>query len=415
MSPLGVKTLGGDTRQADWRQRNGVGIAVLCGVLVLGGVVLVGAPARGGPQAAHESAFRQQAPQRDLSAWIRAAESHQSATADAAVVDVAAWSETELAALLPLLSKTVPEERALIVARGLVLHTDIVIAYRTATGYSLPSYGRPAEILADGAFVEEGRSTYHLQFARELIARLPAGEDRRRVARWYYHATGALLQWWAAHVELDDHLSAARRVLGDDALLLLYEGTRHQIYAHPRARVYFETVKRRIEDRAALRQSRDFVAPAIPSIASSRAAAERAFRRAVRLAPETHEARVRLAHVLVDRGRYREALSEIARVPVEGSPGLLVYYASVIEGRAQRGLGEFIAAEQAFSRAIDLYPRSQVPRLALSEIAMARGGRAEALTHLESLPAEPDEPWWGLSRLHINVNEAMQALWNAVR
>lgn len=343
---------------------------------------------------------------------------NEPATADDAVRDVAAWSDAELAALLPAVSKLPVDQRTRVVARGLLLHTDIVMSHRTPTGYRLESSARSATVFVDGHAVAQGETTYHWRFSRQLLARLPRGEDRTRLARLYYHATGALLQWWAAHTELDAHLAAARTVLDSDAELALYEGTRHQVYAHRRAQVFFAEARRHIDSRVSPRGGipRDFAPPVYPSITGERIRAEEALRLAVRRAPDLAEARIRLAHVLSDRAEHRDALRQIAEVNLDEQPPLLAFYASVVEGRARRALGQLDEAGAAFTRALSLFPDSQIPRVALSELALVQGSYADARTHLGPLPdTAVDDPWWLLPRLHANLETAMRAFWEAGR
>jgi tetratricopeptide (TPR) repeat protein len=142
-----------------------------------------------------------------------------------------------------------------------------------------------------------------------------------------------------------------------------------------------------------------------PRASEARAAAERAFRRALSEDPSLDEARVRLAHVLLDRGRHDEAAREIERLVAAGAPQpFLAYYAAVVEGLVARARGRVDDAESAFTRALETVPDAQVPRLALSELAEARGDRVgaiAALAALEGALSRPvNDPWWIVGRTH---------------
>ncbi len=105
-----------------------------------------------------------------------------------------------------------------------MLHADVAILNREPAGYNLPAGEANVTLLSDGRAVGQMSGTVHWEFARRLIERAPEGEDRLRIAQTFYRATGAVLQWWGEYPELATHLAAGRRLLGDDPVLLLYEG-----------------------------------------------------------------------------------------------------------------------------------------------------------------------------------------------
>jgi len=144
--------------------------------------------------------------------------------------------------------------------------------------------------------------------------------------------------------------------------------------------------------------------PAFPSTRDSRTQAERLFRRALRLDPTLAEARIRLVHVLGDSGRHNDATAELKPLATERLAPFLDYYASLMRARESRALGQLDAARAAFEHAATVFPEASAPKLGLSELAMARGNRAESLAHLrretDELPGRTTEPWWWIDRVH---------------
>lgn len=322
---------------------------------------------------------------------------------DEATAHIARWTHDELQAALGVVAQTPMPDRLVLVRHALLLHTTAGIAQRRGGANPSPGSGASGRLFFDGQQAGNQAISPHWILGRRLIERLPEGPDRTAVALTFYRATGALLAWWASHLELDAHLAAARRIVPDDPILLLYQGARHQIYAHPRAAAAIERRRREIAlgPRALGRGL-----PALPSIDASRRSAEQALRAALRRDPELMEARVRLAHVLLDRERPDEALAILSEgtTAVRSSP--LAYYAGIVEGLAHRRLGRHDAAARALTAAADLYPRAQTSRLLLSELALLDGDRPLARQQLGILAAartEDDDPWVWLPRWHENA------------
>jgi hypothetical protein len=327
-------------------------------------------------------------------------------------VDVARWTYQQLNAVLPAVARLERAERTTLVRRALVLHTDIAIAFRRPTGYDLPPHGRPSMVFSDGRLLAEGAATYHWDFARALITRLPRGPERVDTARTFYRAIGALMQSWSAHPELDAHLAAGERELGPDSVLLLYQGTRQQVFAHPRARAAFDEWRRQTEARLGRGRSTGMLVRDQRSIASLRLEAEKAFRAALELDGSLHEARIRLAHILLDRGRHLEALEQVAATGGTSLSPMLGFYLNLVKGRAERALARLDDARASFEAARVIVPHAQAPLVALSEVALALGDRATAGAYLEALASgsTSDEPWAMLARTHDGTEEMMRAL-----
>jgi tetratricopeptide (TPR) repeat protein len=354
---------------------------------------------------------------RDWQAWLDAVNTHVPGERDDAVARLAPWSRDELeSAVFGTLRRQRPASQLGIVERGLVLHADIAVLNRTARGYALPPSGSNTPynttLFQDGRAVGVMYGTIHWEFGRRLLERLPKGDEGLHISRRFYRTAGAMLQLWGEYPELTRHLAAGRRALGDDPVLLLYEGTQAQAYAGPRLQRFFDERRRSGPTMlTAAPSSRGGAAPempslpgALPTINGSRAQAERLFRRAIAIDPTLTEARIRLAHVLGDSERHDEAAAELQRAMVSPLPPMLDYYSSLLAGREARARGQLDAARTAFERAAALYPGASAPRYGLSEVAMARGDRTQSLSHLldgaRAAGAEANEPWWWVDRAH---------------
>lgn len=358
---------------------------------------------------------RQGTPPETWQAWRDALETHTAGALDEPARLVAAWSIEALDAVRDRVRRQPDASR--LVRRAVVLHTDIALHHRRADGYDLPSGPTTMTLVSDGSKVAEASGTFHWSFLRQLIEDLPDSQDRETVARLFYRATAALLQGWNEDPELSAHLAAARRLLRDDPVLLLIEGTQQQMYAGARAQRYYEIRRRQQEawrpsgvvssaDGRITRGDAATLPPAFPSAASARSRAEALFRQAVRQMPSLAEARLRLAHVLLDRGRTAEAAGELARVVPGSLPPVLGYYAALLDGRLARTTGDLARAEAAFLDAARLVPAAPTPWLALSEVAMAGGRRDLAVERLSDASrvaaiGEPTDPWWALERIHV--------------
>ena len=130
------------------------------------------------------------------------------------------------------------------------------------------------------------------------------------------------------------------------------------------------------------------------------AEAEQLFRRALKSDPALHEARVRLARVLIERKRYQDALTEL-RAALEGAASPAVrFYAHLFAGRAEQALGRLDAAAQNVAEAVKLFPTAQSALLAQSQVALMRADANGAIQPITQLPPDPPDdfrrgdPWW---------------------
>src|SRR5690606_3091612 len=151
--------------------------------------------------------------------------------------------------------------------------------------------------------------------------------------------------------------------------LLLYGGTLHQAYADARVQAFRAQQRRRRRVPNEL-QSRMYRRPGIgvdeepsstpeerqahpddarmPSDASrERKQAEALFRKALERDPGLHEARIRLAHLLIDQGRHEEAMPLLRDALDASLPPFLEYYGALLLGRLHEARGDVAAARDS--------------------------------------------------------------------
>jgi len=336
--------------------------------------------------------------------WLVLAQAHSPGVFDESAATVSAWESDRTMAVVQRVTRKITDVR--VVARGLLLHTDLALIDRAAIQTS------PSRAPAGGLTVQDARSVkvarrpFHWGVARRIanaLGELPAGAP---VALAWYRAVGALYQSWADLGPLRAHLSVGTGLFPDDPVLLLYAGTLRQGYADPRVQSYIALLRRRYEN-AGMPNAE--IMPA--SVAVARAdvelgLAENALRRAVALDPSLVEARIRLAHVVGDRGKSAEAVA-LARAALENPlSGFLDYYGAMVLGRNEMRLGHVAEARAAFERAAARYPDDQAAQVALSHVDLVEGRSAEGLeTAVRALgrvapTGAEDEPWSWYFRRH---------------
>jgi tetratricopeptide (TPR) repeat protein len=363
------------------------------GLLLVGaGVLAFGACLAGAPQDRGAT----------LDAWRAAIESHAPGRQDSAVTLVARWSRSDLEGVLEQLERTVAvSDQARLLRRAIVLHTDLLVLLRGPSGYDLPAdEDRSVGLVADAIQMGVRRGTVQWEFVRRLVDRLHEATSDRAEAdefvRLWYRATAAFLESWEDWPESDAHLAAAKRLLGEDPVLLLYEGTIHEAYAGPAIQSLEAPKELRPPEPVRFATGSIFSVPNLQRAAAKAVwvfqsadvetqEAARLFRQAIAKDPRLAEARVRLGHVLGMRGRPGEAAGELQQgIDLAASP-LLRYWGLVFLGREQRRLGNDREAADAFARASALYPDAQSPRIGLSQIAYDRGDRDGALRDFQAI------------------------------
>jgi tetratricopeptide (TPR) repeat protein len=302
-----------------------------------------------------------------------------------------------------------------VLAKGLMLHTDIAIAERT--GETRTTTGARAWTLLDAKPLAPTRLSIHWGLARLLAAALAQDPAATPIARAWFRAVGALYQQWADLGQLRAYLAAAADLLPNDPVLLLYTGALHQGYADPRVQSYVAGLlglRGGLPDRFVQTLS-------IENADTELARAERYLRRALAIDPSLVEARIRLAHVQDARGRPAEAIALAREALAAPLPPFLEYYGAMILGRSEARLGRHAEARTAFERAAARYPHSQAAQVALSHVDLVQGrpadGVAALLRALGSNAAETiEDPWsWYFRRHEPNAQSCLDDLKRSVQ
>jgi tetratricopeptide (TPR) repeat protein len=246
-----------------------------------------------------------------------------------------------------------------------------------------------SELAIQGILDSALQPRLQLELARRLAEvtiaggrQVPAlGRDFRR--RWH------LLVAWRAHglLEMDDaaaELEKLRRSFGVDAELLLTAGSLSETLAWP-----------------ALANSlpAGVVGPRQPlSRRFYLKDAEAKYRRAVALAPELGEARLRLGRVLYDQGRYDDAVSALEPALTSPHDTWIRYLGHLFAGAACERSGRVADATAHYRTSVETRPEAQTGAVALSFLLRQQGesGTArEALSPLMSAVKEQaQDPWW---------------------
>jgi tetratricopeptide (TPR) repeat protein len=353
---------------------------------------------------------RGQAPAAPALTWDEAVKAHVPGTIDDAVRSVMVMDFVRLTHQVKRFGLAdVP-----FLTRALVLHTDLAIAQREAVArMGGRGYGSSV-VLEDGRQVGRRQQSPHwgiaLAIANTLAERRDA--DAKRMARLWFGAVNALFLYWAE--SSPRVLESAFHHWPDDAVLHVYRGTHRQMLADPRVQqsMAVDDVPRPSLGRVRPREFADEPPPDVERTEIRRARqggplgssgelarAEEDLRRAIALDPGLFEARIRLAHVVGERGNAAEAVAltqEALRVRV---PPFFESYATLILGRNLARLGRFTEAGAAFDRAVALAPDAQAPRMGRAQIALAVGRPADALAALTAILgpdraiAPTDEAW----------------------
>jgi hypothetical protein len=345
----------------------------------------------------------------NVGGWLAAAKAHVPGKADEPALAVAAWSDSGTRSTVEraIKDKAAPD----VLAKGLVLHTDIAIMERMSRDAG-PTLGATSWVFLDGKSVGLASRSIHWDIARRIASALAARpspgvatsvEERppgEKIARAWVRTVVALEHEWAELSLTRSPLGLGALLFPDDPVLALYEGTFHQAFADPRVQQFI------FSERSGMFNVR--------SAGVELEMAEAGFRRALAIDSTLVEARIRLAHVAGIRGRPEESVA-LAREALAGPlPPFLEFYAAMVLGRGEVAVGRAPEARAAFERAAARYPKAQSPRVALTHVALIDGRTADGVdTALQALGPrwreEIMDPWDWYFRLHEPSAQAQLA------
>lgn len=327
--------------------------------------------------------------------WLAAVTEHTLGQADDWTTVIGDWSRQQLVSTLNEIQRRRLLDSAL--RRGAVLHLDIVLHGSPRVSGPLftryPSTGPRAPSAAtflvhDGREEGRGAAETHLEFARALLKELTPDARTEEFVRLWYDATATRLAASRNYAELMVHLDHARRLFPSDPEIMFASGFLHETFAASRLQAVVGTA------------AGTGNAPGIGSVGHNLSEAEHYYRKAVSALPGFGEARLRLGRVLGLQGKHKLAAPELERALKDAEDRVQSYYALLFLGREEEMLGRREAARRRFEQAAALFPVAQAPQLALSRLALERGGEREAqeilnriLTDREGTAAGVD-PWW---------------------
>jgi hypothetical protein len=356
--------------------------------------------------------------------WLAAARAHTPGERDASLTTLRRWSRDATFAAIDAAGRGDTDVRVL--ARGLILHTDIAILERASGAGAAAGVGRSVRLL-DAESVGSLRRTCQWDAGRRLATMLAKRPQGAPIARLWFRAVAALFQQWGDLGAVRVHLEQAADLFPDDPVLTLYRGALHQAYADPRIQAYMARVRRgdwlrmpteggglyrdaagNLRDAGEGASENSTNLPLMTTIKETGIElgwAEGALRRAIQLDPSLAEARIRLAHVVGARGNSTEAAALAREALAKPLPPFLAYYGATVLGRHAERLGDAAEAKAAYDRALALFPYGQAARVGTSRVALNAGRRDEAVASIldgsgPDAPPDREDPWAWYYRLH---------------
>ena len=305
------------------------------------------------------------------------------------------------------------------VKRAALLHSDIAMAGgadRAPVAAPMPpspsrfpaAGGRMMVRGPDGVFDGLELGSIHWDYARDLLDAVgPSPSTDETVAIWYRTIAGYFAAGYSFG-EAQPHLARGRELLPDDAGLLYADGCRQETLGSPRIQEFVRTT--------VLPNRLTFLG--VTTATAQLRKADDLLRRALEQDRGLTEARLHRARVLYGQGRHANALQELETVRTETTDAEILFLAHLFTGDAELALDHEGAARSAYERAVQLRPRAQSARLALSHLSRSRGDRAAATAVLMpsvTLPPEnrdDDDPWWQYSSCggrHLESLERLRA------
>lgn len=312
-------------------------------------------------------------------------------------------AEVQLLAQMALRNLSVNDFRK----RAALLHTDVVLLAQLLPLSVPPPKPRSRQswmereeavplVIArgpDGRFEGFELGNLNWEYARDLleaVTPLPAADE---TVKLWYRSIGANFASLYSFGEAWPHFERARRLLPDDPGILFGEAAIQETLASPRIQDYVRVTQLPGQRFLWVTSAREHLDKA-----------ELLLVRAIGIDPGFVEARLRLGRVIDQRGRHDAALVQFNEVLEARPDRTLAFYAHLFRGDAERALLKFDAARHSYQHALDLFPRAQSARIALSHLARLRSDRDAALAVLlPTLTASPvgrheDDPWWDYHR-----------------
>jgi len=295
---------------------------------------------------------------------------------------------------------TVRGDPNFVLRRGALLHTDAEIYGGGFVDAPQDSKGSLIVQGKDGQQTDTGFSGANWEAAEALMDGVRPAPDP--IARLWYRATAAWMQ--REHRYLASHVDHASEAFPASADILFLSGTQHEIYGSPMIQAMVTS--------AVLPSGHELEAK---SDRTELGAAETYFRRAVAKAPAMAEAHLHLGHVLLLRGKPDEAMRELRQALTTLDDPLLRYFGEMFLGASLEGAKQPAAARAAYTRALELFPRSQSAALALSAAAMRQGDRAAAMAAMDRMiaasgdEANERDPWWRYLDSQVRNADALLA------
>ncbi len=289
--------------------------------------------------------------------------------------------------------------------RGALLHADVAIL--------VPPVVRLVRDVEPGARatlrVQDGRAggieraadshaVVHFTFGNRLLGS-GSGDVRPEALRAWYRATSAYQLAHEMYGDVMPHLEEARAALPGDAVVLFYSGALHEVFALPRSQAVVQSIDLPpgMEHNIGTEEGELRMAAAF-------------YRQALDRDPAFHLAALHYGRALDQLGDHAAGRGALERIRPALDDRPSQYYAELFLGDASRNLGDLERAQAHYTRANELYPRSQTPGLALSALARARGGRERAVGVMRAAlnrrvgRSLHDDPWWTYYQAHVADN-----------
>ena len=369
-----------------------------------------------------------------LNEWIQAVQRHVVGEQDDSVGRLASWSNEELEGLRPYVEALVgfdardeaARKRHTLVTlaerfsvrelvpslgeigrfrkRAVMLHTDVALLSSRVERVVAPTPRRQKSWLQreeaekrvllrtdDGRVDSFELASLHWEYAMGILDVVRAEDPLDPVVPLWYRAVAAYLASEYRFGDAVPHFARARRALGDDAGLLYSEACLQETLGAPRVQ---EFVRRTV-----LANGLSIRDVSSPERHLSRA--ESLLREVLALQSQSIDARLRLARVLTVQGRSAEAAVELEML--SGRSGLDArqrYFLYLFQGDAAQLLQLHDEARTSFKLAVELFPRAQSARFALSYALRLAGESTAAIDVLMPVlnDRQPDregnDPWW---------------------